>query len=53
MDEKKRKQIEARLMQLFIQSGQDTEPSDMTGKSVPTVVKVIRRRKGKSDIQVR
>jgi hypothetical protein len=51
MDENKRKKIEAKLFQLFTQ----TDPSPNTGphaKSTPTVVKVIRRRKGKPDLQV-
>ena len=51
MDENKRKKIEAKLFQLFSQ----TDPKETTGaltKSTPTVVKVIRRRKGKPDLQV-
>lgn len=51
MDENKRKQIEAKLFQLFTQ----TDPKQNTAphaKRTPTVVKVIRRRKGKPDLQV-
>ncbi|MFO7714282.1 hypothetical protein [Desulfosarcina sp.] len=51
MDENKRKQIEAKLFQLFTQ----TDANQNTGshaKTAPTVVKVIRRRKGKPDLQV-
>ena len=51
MNENKRKKIEANLFQLFTQ----TDPNPDTGshtKTTPTVVKVIRRRKGKPDLQV-
>jgi hypothetical protein len=51
MDENKRKKIEAKLLQLFTQT-ESTENSRTYGKSTPTVVKVIRRRKGKPDLQV-
>lgn len=51
MDEKKRKQIEAKLLQLFTQT--HAEPRPAAGStSNPPVVKVIRRRKGKPDLQV-
>lgn len=50
MDENKRKQIEAKLMQLFTQVSQDQAP--LLPKNDPPVVKVIRRRKGKPDFQV-
>ncbi len=51
MDENKRKKIEAKLFQLFTQ----TDPKQNAGArntTTPTVVKVIRRRKGKPDLQV-
>ncbi len=51
MNENKRKKIEAKLFQLFTQ----TDPNSKTGspaKMTPTVVKVIRRRKGKPDVKV-
>lgn len=51
MNENKRKKIEAKLIQLFSQSSQNMNDDEKT-KLTPTVVKVIRRRKGKPDIQV-
>ena len=51
MDENKRKQIEAKLTQLFTQISQD-QGAAAAGKTTPAVVKVIRRRKGKPDLQV-
>ncbi|GAB6909811.1 hypothetical protein JCM12296A_56590 [Desulfosarcina cetonica] len=51
MDENKRKQIEAKLMQLFTQVSQD-QGAAASEKTTPPVVKVIRRRKGKPDFQV-
>lgn len=51
MDEKKRKEIEAKLLQLFTQT--DPGPKrDNRNRSNPPVVKVIRRRKGKPDMKV-
>ena len=50
MDENKRKQIEAKLLQLFTQTDA-TQQKDSAKKTTP-VVKVIRRRKGKPDLQV-
>jgi hypothetical protein len=51
MDENKLKKIEAKLFKLFTQT--DREPSTGSSKThQPTVVKVIRRRKGKPDLQV-
>lgn len=51
MDENKRKQIEAKLLQLFTQT--DKNPStDSSMRANGPVVKVIRRRKGKPDLQV-
>ncbi|BBO80690.1 hypothetical protein [Desulfosarcina ovata] len=52
MDENKRKQIEAKLMQLFTQTSQEQGAAASSGKANQTVVKVIRRRKGKPDFQV-
>ena len=51
MDENKRKQIEAKLVQLFTQTDRDQNPGAPTRTS-PQVIKVIRRRKGKPDLQV-
>jgi hypothetical protein len=51
MNENKRKKIEAKLFQIFTQ----TDPNAKTGshtKTTPTIVKVIRRRKGKPDFQI-
>jgi hypothetical protein len=51
MDENKRKKIEAKLLQLFTQTDQN-QNTHSRSKTTPTVVKVIRRRKGKPDLQV-
>lgn len=51
MDENKRKKIEAKLLQLFTQTDHNHNTRSHT-KTTPTVVKVIRRRKGKPDLQV-
>ena len=51
MDEKKRKQIEAKLFQLFTQTDPQRK-TESNARKTPTVVKVIRRRKGKPDLQV-
>jgi Ribonuclease G/E len=51
MDENKRKRIEAKLLQLFTQTNPKEHATGHT-KKTPTVVKVIRRRKGKPDLQV-
>jgi hypothetical protein len=51
MNENKRKQIEAKLLQLFTQTDK-TQHADSSAKATPHVVKVIRRRKGKPDLQV-
>lgn len=51
MDEKKRKKIEAKLFQLFTQTSQSQDAGSHADRT-PTVVKVIRRRKGKPDLQV-
>ena len=51
MDENKLKKIEAKLFKLFTQT--DRQPNAGARKTnSPTVVKVIRRRKGKPDMQV-
>ena len=51
MDENKRKQIEAKLLQLFNQT--DSQPNgNAPAPKRPAIVKVIRRRKGKPDLQV-
>ncbi len=51
MNENKRKQIEARLIQLFSQTDKQRNDNSSSSRR-PTVVKVIRRRKGKPDLQV-
>lgn len=51
MDENKRKKIEAKLLQLFTQKDQDQNSGSHTATK-PTIVKVIRRRKGRPDLQV-
>ena len=51
MDENKRKKIEAKLFQLFTQTDPNTKAGSHT-KTTPTIIKVIRRRKGKPDLQV-
>ena len=51
MNENKRKQIEAKLLQLFNQIDNQSNIGTAT-PSKPAVVKVIRRRKGKPDLQV-
>lgn len=51
MDENKRKQIEAKLIQLFTQTIQKPG-TEGAGKGQPKVIKVIRRRKGNPDLQV-
>ena len=51
MNENKRKQIEAKLLQLFSQK-ENPQQSRPSTQNRPIVVKVIRRRKGKPDLQV-
>jgi hypothetical protein len=51
MDENKRKKIEAKLLQLFTQTDENKDANSQA-HATPTVVKVIRRRKGKPDLQV-
>ncbi len=51
MEESKRKKIEARLFQLFAQNDQDKNKNQLT-KNISSSVKVIRRRKGKPDLNI-
>jgi len=51
MDESKRKEIEARLFQLFAQNDQNKNEIQPT-RSISSGVKVIRRRKGKPDLHI-
>jgi hypothetical protein len=51
MNENTRKKIEAKLFQLFAQTDQ-IQDANASDRKTPTVVKVIRRRKGKPDFQV-
>jgi len=51
MNDNKRKQIEAKLLQLFSQTDNKRTAGTSSRKS-PHVVKVIRRRRGKPDSQV-
>lgn len=51
MNENKRKQIEAKLVQLVTQIERDPQAGP-PARTMPPIVKVIRRRKGRSDLQV-
>jgi hypothetical protein len=51
MNENKRKEIEAKLNQLFSKTIIEPKNTFFDTKA-PSVVKVIRRRKGKPDLQV-
>ena len=51
MDEKKRKEIEAKLLKLFTQTGSEAQ-RNKNGQAGSPAIKVIRRRKGKPDIKV-
>jgi hypothetical protein len=51
MEESKRKEIEARLFQLFAQNDQDKNKKQLT-QNISSGVKVIRRRKGKPDLHI-
>jgi hypothetical protein len=51
MEESKRKEIEAKLFQLFAQNDQDKNKNQPT-KNISSDVKVIRRRKGKPDLHI-
>ena len=51
MEEKKRKEIEARLIQLLAENDQQKN-ENQPKKSIPSGVKAIRRRKGKPDLHI-
>lgn len=51
MDESKRKQLEAKLYQLLAENDQSKNKS-FPVKSISSGARVIRRRKGKADLQV-
>ena len=51
MEENKRKEIEARLIQLFAQHDRNKN-EDQPTKSMPSGIKAIRRRKGKPDLYI-
>lgn len=51
MDEAKKKQLEAKLRQLFLNASQ-TKEEDRPTPSKPRVIRVIRRRKGQPDTQI-
>lgn len=52
MEESKRKKIEAQLRQLFVNADQ-LENKNYTDESISTGVKVIRRRKGTPDREIK
>jgi hypothetical protein len=52
MDAKKRKKLEEQLRQLFAQADQSTDPKRPITESKPSVIRVIRRRKGVPDMQI-
>ena len=49
MDENKRKQIEAKLSELFTQNREPEQKTVSSVTSTPVIVKVIRKRKGKTN----
>ena len=51
MDEAKKKQLEAKLRQMFLNASQ-TKEEDRPTPSTPRVIRVIRRRKGQPDTQI-
>ena len=51
MEESKRKEIEARLIQLLAENDQQKN-ENQPKKSIPSGVKAIRRRKGKPDLHI-
>ena len=51
MDEAKKKQLEAKLRQLFLQAGKPQE-EDRPTSCKPRGIRVIRRRKGEPDTQI-
>jgi hypothetical protein len=52
MDESKRKEIEAKLQQLFAESDRENLRSERIIHSTGRTVRVIRRRKGRPDLQL-
>lgn len=51
MDEAKKKQLEAKLRQMFLNASQ-TREEDRPAIDKPRVIRVIRRRKGQPDTQI-
>jgi hypothetical protein len=51
MDEAKKKQLEAKLRQMFLNASQPQEEDRPTPKQ-PRNIRVIRRRKGEPDMQI-
>jgi hypothetical protein len=51
MDEAKKKQLEAKLRQMFLNANQ-TREEDRATLDKPRVIRVIRRRKGQPDTQI-
>ena len=51
MDEAKKKQLEAKLRQMFLNASQNRE-EDQPTSTKPRVIRVIRRRKGQPDTQI-
>ena len=52
MDEAKKKQLEAKLRQMFLNASQAGEDERPTATHKPRVIRVIRRRKGQPDTQI-
>ena len=52
MDESKRKQIEARLQELFAENDPEKTRSERIIQTTGRSVRVIRRRKGRPDLQL-
>jgi hypothetical protein len=51
MDEAKKKQLEAKLRQMFLNASQPQE-EDQPAPRNPRKIRVIRRRKGEPDMQI-
>jgi hypothetical protein len=51
MDEAKKKQLEAKLRQMFLNASQPQE-EDRPTSNKPRNIRVIRRRKGEPDMQI-
>ena len=51
MDEAKKKQLEAKLRQMFLNASQTQESDRPTPRKLPNI-RVIRRRKGEPDMQI-